>query len=639
MTSSESNRLSQAPRRGGVQNSVIMCHPLNLLVILTTIATLNPYLNTLMTLDLSRKTTTFAECRGKCLMPANTLAKDMGSVKVQLHPNRQSDMTGNTPDWAKRLHVDIKSDIEKSNQDITGKVKEVAKDLNDFKEESSKEVKEIRDQLKDLNLEQQTLKGKFADMEKEKTSWEKGLIEDNRRLQQGRSVVHVAAPSQEDIDEYNKQFDRMTRTVGLSPFSEEDFDKQKDLLLANNLATTDDNILSLALMEFWEKDLGIDKIGVEQLSNDMEKIWWQISPKRYGDKEETKAIFARFKTESGRITMYKRARNMNGMCKKFGIEPRRILIDVIPQQERRFGVMKRLEREFRDKEKEEYGEKPQTKIEFEDGTMVVQYRFDYKENWRTLDLDKYFPKVKIPGIRYSDKVPFAVRPKAYQFKGINSPPGRIRHNKPRPSHEPNPTREERQALIDLTSNNNPEAANNNDDDDVEVMEDEEPEEEDTVKTLTSNLALLAKKGMVNLDGIPPMPTLTSSNSGSGAGGSGRTPHPVAKKLFVTKEDGWTSASQGIKRIREKTSPVVEAKKKKAVGRPPKVVTKDKAQPSVQDVFKAVHGSKPSEELLRAMASAEQAEVDEAENDDDGDLNDEGDDKPTSALSGPPGKKD
>ena len=124
------------------------------------------------------------------------------------------------------------------------------------------------------------------------------------------------------------------------------------------------------------------------------------------------------------------------------------------------------------------------------------------------------------------------------------------------------------------------------------------EEEESVQTLTSNLALLAKKGMVNLDGIPPMPTLTSSSSGAGTSGSGRTPHP-ARKLFITKEDGWTSASQGIKRSREKTSPVADTKKKKAVGRPPKVLAKDKAQPSVQDVFKASQGSKPSEELMRA----------------------------------------
>ena len=633
MSSSDFTCVTKATKRGGVKNSDTMCNSIILLVILTVTSAVNMTTSIPETLNMSRKTTTYAECRGKYLQPANTLALDMGSVKlVHLQSNRQSDMSGSTPEWAKRHQQEIKSEIEKSTQDITGKVNEVAKDLSDFKEETTKDVQQIRDQITSLNLEQQSLRTKVAEMEKGKTSWEKGLIEDNRRLQQGRSVVHVAGPSDEDRAEYEKQFDRMTRTVGLAPFDDDDMDKQKTLLLDHNLATTDDNILSLALMEFWEKDLGIDKIGVEQLSNDMEKVWWQVAPKRRGDTKEYKAVFARFKNESGRLTMYKRARNMNKMCEKNGIEPRRILIDVIPQQERRFGTIKRLEREFREQEEKEYGEKPQTKIEFEDMTLVVQYRFDYTEHWRTLDLEKYFPKVKIPGIRYTDKVPYAVRPKAYDFKGVNSPPGRIRHNKLRPGYEPNPSRQD---LINLTSNNNPEATNNNDDDVTEVMEDET----EVVQTLTSNLAMLARKGMVNLNGIPPIPTLTSSSSGAGASSLGRTPHP-AKKLFITKEDGWTSASQGIKRMREKTSPVnIEVKKKKPVGRPPKTLPpKDKAQPSVIDVLKGLNGTKPSEELIRAMASNEQAAVDDADNDDDGELYDDGY-QASPALTGPPGKKD
>ena len=632
MSQSDFTRVIKATQRGGVKNSVIMCNSIILLVILIANLALNQTTSIPEIQNMSRKTTTYAECRGKCLKPAVTLVLDMGSVKVvQLQSNSRSDMTGNTPEWAKRHQQEIKSEIEKSTQDITGKVNEVAKDLSEFKEETSKDVQEIRDQITSLNLEQQSLRTKVADMEKGKSSWERGLIEDSRRLQQGRSVVHVAGPSDEDRAEYDMQFDRMVRTVGLSPFDDEDFDKQKRLLLANNLATTDDNILSLALMEFWEKDLGIDKIGVEQLSNDMEKVWWQVAPKRYGDTKEYKAVFARFKNESGRLTMYKRARNMNRMCEKNGIEPRRILIDVIPQQERRFGVMKRLEKEFREKEKKETGDKPQTKVEFEDKTLVVQYRFDYTEHWRTLDLEKYFPKVRIPGIRYADKVPYAVRPKAYDFKGVNSPPGRIRANKPRPGYEPNPSRQD---LINLTSNNNPEAANNNDDDCAEVVEEDEP-----IQTLTSNLAMLAKKGMVNLNGIPPIATLTSSSSGAGSSGLGQTPHP-AKKLFVTKEDGWTSASQGIKRSREKTSPVVaEVKKKKQVGRPPKTLPpKDKAQPSVMDVLKGLNGHKPSEELMRVMAINEQAAVDEADVDDDVELYDDGY-QASPALSGPPGKRD
>ena len=174
---------------------------------------------------------------------------------------------------------------------------------------------------------------------------------------------------------------------------------------------------------------------------------------KYDDEDGQMAIYARFKDETGRLTCYARAKAMNEMCKKNKIEPRRVLMDVCPQLERRFGCLNKLQHKFRFETEADQGGRTMTRIEMENNTINIQYRFDENELWRTLDAEKHFKKVAIPGIRFDDKVHFASRPKAYKFQGVKSPPGRCRKNLPIRNPEKNPPIQK--------LNNNSDSANNN----------------------------------------------------------------------------------------------------------------------------------------------------------------------------------
>ena len=444
----------RTPSTGGVTSSVIM-----LVLVTMFMSVLMSEMEMERRLDSKEKTTTTsALTAGKCLMPAH-MAMVMGSVpKVQscrnCHPTRT--MPEGTPEWARKQKLDICGKIDESQREVTSKITNLGQELTEFKQQTGTEITGIQKSLEDLKLEQQSLKEKVDTMEREKSTWEKGVEEDMKKISQGRSVVNLVGPSEEDIAKFRDQYDKMTRSVGLAPFSPEDFERVKSFLREHNHELNTQNILSVALMDFWEMDLGIDKEGVEKLSEDMETCWWTVMPMRHGDTVEQKAIYARFKDESGRLTMYARAKPMNNMTRKHQIEPRRILIDVCPQLERRFGCLKKLERQFREEEERESGSKPQTKITMEDETLYIQYRFEGEMVWRTLDADRHFPKVQIPGVRYRDKLPYAVRPKAYRFQGTRTPPGRSRSN--RPMHrEQNPPRLSSASI----TNNNYGAGNNN----------------------------------------------------------------------------------------------------------------------------------------------------------------------------------
>ena len=130
-------------------------------------------------------------------------------------------------------------------------------------------------------------------------------------------------------------------------------------------------------------------------------------PKRKNDNVDCneKAIYARYK--SGKFTMYAHAKWLNRMCKEKKIEPRRILMHICPQLERRFGMLNKLQHRFCHEQDAEMGPgtKTQTRIDCFEETIVIQYRFDNNEIWRNLDAEKHFKKEKIPGFSYTDKGP------------------------------------------------------------------------------------------------------------------------------------------------------------------------------------------------------------------------------------------
>ena len=300
-----------------------------------------------------------------------------------------------------KLKGDLKSIITETTKEVTSKIALLGKDLNEFKETTASEINSVKGDIKEVSDCQKKLEQRVTDMECQRTTWVTGVQEDMRRLS---SVVVVPnkGPRQEDIDAYLDEFDKMKRGIGLAPFTTEDFRRIGAHLTKHNIPATMENILSARLMDFWEHDRAIDKTGVETLSDLMETCWWTPMPLRKNDNPDLKekVIFARFKTESGKATMYVHAKWMNTMCKKKQIEPRRILMDVCPQLERRFGALNKLQHRFRHQQEAEMGPgtKCQTRIECAEDTIVIQYRFDEKEAWRNLDAEKHFKKEQIPGV-------------------------------------------------------------------------------------------------------------------------------------------------------------------------------------------------------------------------------------------------
>ena len=497
---------------GGVSSKSMMSM---LLVILFSLSMVQTRKEMAMT---TRKTTeTSADAEGKYLMPA-LVAMYMGSVDfdIQLSTNRRGIMSDKTPDWAKTLQTNIIKKVEETKTEVTSKVENLSKEFTDFKTKTKDKisglkssVNVVQNSLEAVNVNQKKLEERVEEMERKRTTWETGVVEDMRKLSERGSQMSApggggrGGPSEDDIKRYEHEYSKMKRSVGLAPFTEEDFSRIRLHLVKNAVPTTKENILSASLMDFWAADLGIDNQGIELLSGLMETCWHSNMPKRKGDEDGQMAIYARFKDETGRLTCYARAKAMNEMCKTKEIEPRRVLMDVCPQLERRFGCLNKLQHKFRFETEADQGGKTMTRIEMENNTINIQYRFDEKELWRTLDAERHFSKIPIPGIRYDDKVHFALRPKAYRFQGVKTPPGRCRKNLPIRNPEKNPP------IMRL--NNNSDSANNNtvaEDSEAAALRstsNAEKNAKDIPVTITLPKTRAALSGhLLDLDGLDPM---------------------------------------------------------------------------------------------------------------------------------------
>ena len=461
-------------------------------------------------------------------------------------------------------------------------------------------------------------------------------------------------PSDEDIKIYEYEYNKMRRSVGLAPFTDEDFEKIRLHLVKNAVPTTTENILSASLMDFCSADLGIDQPGIELLSGLMEKCWWGPMPKRKTDEDGQKAIYARFKDETGRLTCYARAKAMNAMCKTKEIEPRRVLMDVCPQLERRFGVLNKLQHRFRHETEKEQGGKTYTLIEMEENTINLQYRFDETELWRTLDVQRHFKNVPIPGIRYDDKVPYASKPKAYKFQGVKTPHGRCRKNIPVRNPDRNPP------MMNSRLNNNTDSGNNNTAADeasaaaVRSTSNAALNARDIPVTITipKNASALSEH-LLDLESLDPMssksdplkdvdptnPSFVHPAKTFGylfdAGrllnkkaGTSSQPTSTSSSGTDTSTESLASASTGIKRSRTRSNDVGEPSKTKKASTTKKNVTSKSGN---QDIKKLLLSQ-------TKRRTVEEAKDDDPEDDDEDDLNLEEDELKAVDL-GTPGKRD
>ena len=500
---SESKRVKLKPRRGGVCQSVIMSVLVFVMMIVTNLSMI-PDKKEMKGINW-KTTETCAAAEGKYLKPSH-VALNMGSVKcIQSLFNHRVKMSGQTPEWAKGLRSEIistrsevNSKLDRTTAEVstlTCKINDLGNDFTEFKGKTTGEIKGLKDSVDTISKGQEELKERMDKIEKEKTDWQRGVEKDKIPFNSRGSRSDI---KEEDRAIFEAEYDKMRRSIGLAPYSDEDFTRIKAHLKAQGIPLTKDNILSASLMDFWSQDMGIDDEGVELLSSLVEHCWWTEMPMRKNDAVKSYVIYARFKNETGRLTCYHHARLMNDMCKKKGIEPRRIFMDIAPQLEKRFGTINKLQKQFRDEMSgpggDNEGSRTFTRIEMDvwngENSLVMQYRFSETETWRTLDAERHFRKTQIPGVRYQDKVPWVKRPKAYRFNGVKTPPGRCRKEVPRKALT--------KTLPKLAAplvNNNTGSSNNN------SAADPTAAASRTVSTSISSASAALSSNLLDLDGL------------------------------------------------------------------------------------------------------------------------------------------
>ena len=149
-----------------------------------------------------------------------------------------------------KLKGDLKSIITETTKEVTSKIALLGKDLNEFKETTASEINSVKGDIKEVSDCQKKLEQRVTDMECQRTTWVTGVQEDMRRLS-GDVVVPNRGMTQEDIDAYLDEFDKMKQGIGLAPFTTEDFRRIGAHLTKHNIPATMENILSARLMDFW----------------------------------------------------------------------------------------------------------------------------------------------------------------------------------------------------------------------------------------------------------------------------------------------------------------------------------------------------------------------------------------------------
>ena len=398
----------------------------------------------------STKTTNLdAVAAGKCVSPAVNVVMTMGSVSrvdSDLSVNKVVMFPAAAPDWVNDFGEALEGRLAKSIGDkVDSSLAVVRTDLlqeiSASESRTNEQIGDLKDTVENVKDSNTALTKRLSDLEKEMSELKKA----------GRIDAPDAPPaSKEDMDDYNRGYSEMRKSIGLAPFTKDDFRRIEKFLREKRIidenTPRDDvqrDVFSSSLMDFWQNDMGMDDHTIERLDNDSVKVWVRQIPYK-GAPPDAYTIFSLFKTEAGRLTCFKAAKMMNRMSRKHGVEYRRVMLHIIPQQEARHAVLNRLSYDLREYYETEKGYSVHTRIGFEKNTIVLQVRKDGEQFHKTVDIEKIFPEVDIPGIQYGVKEYADKQPKAYEFQGLKTPPGRARNNIPIRNPSLNPTREERE---------------------------------------------------------------------------------------------------------------------------------------------------------------------------------------------------
>ena len=484
--------------------------------------------------DAAKTTAMVAVAAGKCAPPAAAeihVVMTMGSVRVAIDHSVIKVMNkasanaypDTAPDWVQDLATDLGRTLKDNIDSGLAVVRaDLVQEIQNSEDRTNEKIDSLRNTVETVKDSNKILNKKFEDLNLK--ALQKRIEDISAEMAdlkaRGRTnKTDDEDPNDEDKECYDRNYELMKNSIGLAPFTGEDFTRVKEHLMSENVINEDTpkedvqkDVFSLSLMDFWRNDMGLSEDLIDQLDRDCLRIWAKQVPFREAA-PGTYTLYACYKNIQGRLLMFKAAKMMNRMCRKKQIEFRKLLLWVIPQLEARFTVLNRLSYDIREEIEREEGVVAHTRIDFEDNTIVLQVKRPSDNYHRTVDVERKYPEIKIPGIQYKVKEYAEKQPKAYAFQGLKTPPGRSRSNIPLRNPEQNPTREERSRLsrrpsfVSEPSNSNMVPLGRSDsglDRRQQLARDREKSTSAAADSLGQNL--------INLDGIYSNPVASGSTS-------------------------------------------------------------------------------------------------------------------------------
>ena len=409
------------------QTNVKMMTMMTLFLIYLTIASMN------LTMTNERKTTDNAAQGKSAARHVNGMI--MGSVLILLKPLptlNMSSVPDSCPDWLNKFGDNLANKVG-ANVEIR-----IRKEISELKDETNKEICKLGKSVEAVQISNAETSSKVD-----------ALAAEMERMKAIRSEVVVPEShnySKEDVDFYCQRFNESKRSIGFYPYKDFDFGRSRDWLIKeypNKPNPSQDDIMTVALADFWKSEMGMDDIAIDGLMNKVEMMW--IKKIQFGGQDpDNLTLFVRFKDVAGRKTAFMHAKLMNAANRKYGHEERRLVMDVIPQLKKRHTSLIVVAKMIRD-EAFQRGKKCHTRIECSNNTLELQVKEEPDEYHRPINIRAKFPEVVVPGIEYDKRSDeeAAARPEVYRPTSTKTPPGRLRQNNPKR----NPSRADQRAAL------------------------------------------------------------------------------------------------------------------------------------------------------------------------------------------------
>ena len=433
---------------GSVKLIIMLPQNVRMTVVMMTMMIL---VTSLTVLDMNveeRKTTDAVQyaASGKCPPPAEHMAMAKGKCQMlncKVTLNMSKPPPKELPNWLR----DFGSSLS---DDITGRIEgKFRKEILELTENTSSEISKISSAVEEVQTSNEATNKKLDETNKKVDQ----LFDEMDRVRKLKSEVVVPESTNQSKDKlelYDQMFHDSENTVGLFPFHPLDLNRVMDWLIKKDLESdnptnrrpTKAEILTASMYDYLGDEMGMDETAIDALSSKVLDMFLQKVPFKNSDPKNL-TLFIRSKDTALRKSCFLHARQMNKSQKKFNKEPHRIVLHIIPQLQKRHSALIVAGKMFQEDCWHNKRVGMHTRVEYENGNIVLQVREDGEKYHHTVNITEYYPDFKLPGIAYN-KTTYDdnKKPEIYKFAGNTTPPGRMRQNGSIRHPENNPPRDQ-----------------------------------------------------------------------------------------------------------------------------------------------------------------------------------------------------